>query len=147
LARVEYQERELRSGSLCVRVELDADGALRGVTLPEQVPADLTAAHLSDMLAQLGAWPRSAEGAPFWRKVWERMAEIPWGHALTYQELAEAVGSPRACRAVGQACARNPLPLIVPCHRVLGNEGLGGFAYGSGWKSALLALETEPRPS
>jgi O-6-methylguanine DNA methyltransferase len=137
---------ELRSGPLTARLSLNSAGALRGVTLPPEVPEALTVDDLSGMLSQLAAFPLAAEGAPFWQRVWQRMARIPWGHALTYQELAEEVGSPRACRAVGQACARNPLPLIVPCHRVLANTGLGGFAYGPAWKSALLALETEPRP-
>ena len=126
---------------------MDGDGALHEVTLPKEVPENLTPTELSDMLAQLAKFLRRSNGAPFTQRVWERMSQIPWGHALTYQELAEEVGSPLACRAVGQACAKNPLPLIVPCHRVLANEGLGGFAYGAAWKSALLAVETESRPS
>jgi O-6-methylguanine DNA methyltransferase len=139
-------ELELQSGSLSVRISLDTAGGLRAVTLPPDVPESLTADDLSGMLTQLARYPRASEGAPFWQRVWQRMAQIPWGHALTYQELAAQVGSPRASRAVGQACARNLLPLIVPCHRVLANTGLGGFAYGAAWKSTLLALETEPRP-
>jgi O-6-methylguanine DNA methyltransferase len=147
LARVNLSLRELQSGALRVRITVDADGALHDIKLPDAVPENLTPADLSGMLVQLAQFPRLFHGAPFTRRVWERMSAIPWGHALTYQELAEEVGSPLACRAVGQACAKNPLPLIVPCHRVLANEGLGGFAYGTAWKSALLTLETETRPN
>lgn len=97
------------------------------------------------MLRQLGAFEIAyPERGPFVRKTWERMRKIPWGKALTYGELAAALGSPGASRAVGQACARNELLLIVPCHRVVAQAGLGGFACGLEWKSALLALETEP---
>lgn len=139
-------QRELASGPLKARISVDADGALHRVDLPPEVPEGLESTHLSDLLRQLSAFPLASGGAPFWQKVWDRMAQIPWGNALTYAELAAEVGSPRASRAVGQACAKNPRPLIVPCHRVLGNEGLGGFAYGSAWKAALLALETETQP-
>jgi O-6-methylguanine DNA methyltransferase len=74
------------------------------------------------------------------------MLAIPWGSALTYGELAVAVGSPRATRAVGTACATNRLPLIIPCHRVLAADGPGGFSSGLEWKAKLLELETEPQP-
>jgi len=137
---------EVRSGALAVRISVDAAGNLTEVTLPKHVPAALTADDLAEVLKQLEAFPLADHGAPFMRKVREKMRKIPWGHALTYQELAAKAGSPKASRAVGQACARNPLPLIIPCHRVLAENGIGGFGYGVEWKSALLALETEARP-
>ena len=84
------------------------------------------------------------DAPPFHRKVWQRLRKIPWGSALTYAEMATAVGSPRAFRAVGQACAANPLPIIVPCHRILAQSGLGGFSGGLDWKRKLLELESEP---
>jgi methylated-DNA-[protein]-cysteine S-methyltransferase len=86
------------------------------------------------------------EGARFSRKVWGRMRLIPFGKTATYGDLADSMGSPHACRAVGNACAANPLPLLVPCHRVVGKRGLGGFSAGLGWKRFLLALEKIPNP-
>jgi O-6-methylguanine DNA methyltransferase len=62
---------------------------------------------------------------------------------MTYRELASAVGSPRASRAIGNACAQNRLLIVVPCHRVLAESGLGGFRLGLAWKRRLLELESE----
>lgn len=77
----------------------------------------------------------------FHKRVWEKIAEIPYGETKTYGELAQALGNPGAARAVGQACNANPLALIVPCHRVTGAAGLGGFAGGCAVKRYLLHLE------
>lgn len=139
-------EKTLQSGAFKVRVTVDADGYLTRVHLPAKVPENLATADLAAIYDQLEAFPRHSSGDTFRGRVWKLMSKIPWGQALTYQELAAKAGSPNGSRAVGQACAKNPLPLIVPCHRVLANEGLGGYAYGLEWKSALLALETEARP-
>lgn len=136
----------LRIGSLALDLELDGEGALSGVHLPITVPADLDTTTLAEMIRQLGTYRLKFAGTPFLKKVWQRMAEIPWGSAMTYGELAEAVGSSGGSRAVGRACAINPLPLIIPCHRVLAHEGMGGFGFGPEWKAKLLELETEPQP-
>lgn len=80
-------------------------------------------------------------GTPFMRQVWECMRRIPLGDTNTYADIAGSAGSPGACRAVGNACAANPLPLIVPCHRVVGKRGLGGFSAGTKWKEFLLSIE------
>ncbi|MET1035855.1 MAG: methylated-DNA--[protein]-cysteine S-methyltransferase [Arthrobacter sp.] len=78
----------------------------------------------------------------FRRAVQERLPDIPYGHTASYSELAAAAGSPRAVRAVGSACATNPLPVVVPCHRVLRSDGgLGGYIGGTDAKTALLELE------
>ncbi|MCZ7591982.1 MAG: MGMT family protein [Kiritimatiellae bacterium] len=70
------------------------------------------------------------------------MRDIPAGKTLTYHELAKYAGSADAVRAAGQACARNPLPLFTPCHRVLASDGgLGGFSSGLAWKRHLLRVE------
>lgn len=131
----------LRAGTLAVEVTLGPSG-LQSVTLPAEVPDGLDAAMLASLVAQLAEFPLDLDEAPpFTRSVWKRMQRIPAGQALTYGELATAVGSPRAARAVGQACATNPRLLIVPCHRVVASEGLGGFAYGLDWKRKLLELE------
>ncbi len=74
--------------------------------------------------------------------VQEHLPRIPYGRTQSYQEVAELVGSPRAVRAVGTACATNPLPVVVPCHRVLRSDGsLGGYLGGLEAKATLLALE------
>lgn len=90
--------------------------------------------------------PRSLfveKGTMFQKSVWERIGEIPYGETRTYKELAQAMGNPGAARAVGQACNANPLALIVPCHRVTGSSGLGGFAGGTAAKKMLLLVEQE----
>lgn len=87
------------------------------------------------------AW--TAMGPPFERDVWYALAEIPFGETASYGEIARLVGRPEAARAVGIACARNPLPLVVPCHRVIGTDGgLAGFGGGLALKRALLDFES-----
>ncbi len=82
-------------------------------------------------------------GAPFQIKVWEALVTIPSGHVTTYSELAHAVGSPRAVRAVGTAVGRNPGSWLIPCHRALRKSGgLGGYHWGLPVKRALLAWES-----
>ena len=82
------------------------------------------------------------DGTPFQREVWSALREIPAGETRTYGAIARAIGRPKAVRAVGMANHRNPLPLFVPCHRVVGADGtLVGFAGGLEMKRALLAHE------
>jgi methylated-DNA-[protein]-cysteine S-methyltransferase len=82
------------------------------------------------------------EGTAFQKTVWMRLRDIPYAETISYGELARRVGNPRASRAVGAANGRNPLPVIVPCHRVIGASGhLTGFGGGLPIKEALLALE------
>ncbi len=135
---------EYRAGTFAASLTLDDSGALSAVEFPAKIPVDFDAPALATFAAHLATLPVAADhGGPFTRKVRERMREIPRGSAMTYGELAEAVGSPGAARAVGQACATNRLLLIVPCHRVVAEDGLGGFALGLDWKRKLLELETE----
>ena len=83
---------------------------------------------------------------PFQLKVWRRIAAIPYGQTITYRQLAEEIGHPTAVRAVGTACGKNPVPRIIPCHRVLAtNGGLGGFVWGLAYKQALLTHEQTMR--
>ena len=78
----------------------------------------------------------------FRRLVQRHLPEIAYGQTRTYRQVAELVGNPKAVRAVGTACATNPLPIVVPCHRVLRSDGTpGGYAGGAGAKTTLLALE------
>jgi len=85
-------------------------------------------------------------GTPFQRRVWHVLQRIPPGKVHTYGQIAHAIGKPGAARAVGGACRANPIPVFVPCHRVIGAGGrLGGFSAGLKWKRLLLALERAPR--
>ena len=87
--------------------------------------------------------PLQPDGSEFQKKVWQALREIPFGQTRSYLELAKAVGSSKAARAGGAANSKNPLSIIVPCHRVVGADGsLTGFAGGIATKAALLALET-----
>jgi methylated-DNA-[protein]-cysteine S-methyltransferase len=86
--------------------------------------------------------PTAANGTPFQRRVWAALRKIPYGATRTYGEQAQAIGSPRASRAVGLANGRNPIAIIVPCHRVIGSNGsLTGFGGGLHRKKFLLDLE------
>jgi len=86
--------------------------------------------------------PLAPEGTEFQQKVWRALTGIPFGRTITYGELARRVGRPRAARAVGAANGANPLPVIVPCHRVIGADGgLTGYGEGLPIKAALLELE------
>ncbi|MCX8015321.1 MAG: MGMT family protein [candidate division WOR-3 bacterium] len=78
----------------------------------------------------------------FYQKVWNVVRKIPFGKTMTYSEVARKVDNPKAYRAVGQALKANPLPIIIPCHRVIRKNGsLGGFSAGLKWKKRLLELE------
>ena len=82
------------------------------------------------------------QGTPFQRSVWKQIAKVAFGKTLTYGELARRAGHPGSARAAGAATGRNPIGIIVPCHRIMGANGsLTGYAGGLGRKRALLALE------
>ena len=85
--------------------------------------------------------PMELDGTPFQREVWGELSRIPYGETISYGELARRVGRPKGPRAVGQANGRNPIAIIVPCHRVLASNGIGGYGGGLTCKRALLALE------
>ena len=88
--------------------------------------------------------PVRLTGTDFQQEVWAALCEIPYGATATYGDIARRVGRPRACRAVGMANHRNPVPIIVPCHRVIGSGGaLTGYGGGLAVKSYLLAWEKE----
>jgi methylated-DNA-[protein]-cysteine S-methyltransferase len=88
--------------------------------------------------------PLAPRGTQFQRHVWLALREIPYGETISYGELARRIGKPSASRAVGLANGANPLPIIVPCHRVIGADGtLTGFGGGLAVKRKLLALESE----
>ena len=80
-------------------------------------------------------------GTDFERQVWTKLSEIPYGKVVSYGQLARAIGQPRACRAVANAVGKNPYLILLPCHRVVAAQGLGGFSAGLEAKKKLLALE------
>ena len=137
---------------------LESDGdVLIGLWLPHErrharrdatghVPAVLTQAarELEEYFAGTRTGfevPLELDGTPFQREVWNELTRIGYGETITYGELARRVGRPRGPRAVGQANGRNPVPIIVPCHRVVASGGIGGYGGGLKVKRALLALE------
>ena len=86
--------------------------------------------------------PLDPEGTEFQKKVWKSMMEIPYGETKTYGEIATLIGSPKGARAVGMAANKNPIPIIIPCHRIIGASGkLVGYAGGLSLKERLLQLE------
>jgi methylated-DNA-[protein]-cysteine S-methyltransferase len=94
------------------------------------------------------ALPLAPRGSEFQRAVWSELVRVPYGSTISYGELAGRVGRARASRAVGGANNRNPLPIVVPCHRVIGADGsLTGYGGGLDRKRALLALEGVPLPA
>jgi AraC family transcriptional regulator of adaptative response/methylated-DNA-[protein]-cysteine methyltransferase len=109
--------------------------------------ADALAAA-TDGRGDLSRVPLDVAGSRFQRRVWDALRRIPRGATRGYRELAEALGQPRGARAVAQACAANPVPLAVPCHRVVPKAGgVGGYRFGTWRKRALLAAEAAPRSS
>ncbi len=135
------------------------EDALRGISFqsgrhPAEVPEAWQRAEepFRDAIAQLAAYfagrlrrfdlALAPEGTPFQREVWSALTEIPYGETVSYSELARRIGRPAATRAVGAANGRNPLPIVVPCHRVIGANGsLTGFGGGLSIKRRLLDLE------
>jgi methylated-DNA-[protein]-cysteine S-methyltransferase len=126
----------------------DEDPRVRRIRKPELFVAAAT---------QLGAYfrgeirefdlPLAPAGTKFQQKVWALLQDIPWGQTITYAELAHRSGNPKASRAVGAANGRNPLPIVIPCHRVIGSGGrLTGYAGGLEAKEKLLRLENALRP-
>lgn len=86
--------------------------------------------------------PLEPNGTEFQRRVWKSLIEIPYGETRSYSEIAKAIGNEKACRAVGMANNKNPIPIIIPCHRVIGVNGkLVGYAGGLDVKEKLLKLE------
>lgn len=96
--------------------------------------------------------PLLPDGTPFQKKIWAALRQIPVGETVSYSELAEIIGHPKAARAVGSACAANPIPFLIPCHRVIcANGNIGQFLFGATMKRALLCsekqnLSTNPQP-
>lgn len=144
-------------------VRLEKDGALTKLRFPEKFNAstETPGAALRPCLREIQSaldnyfsgkpiapqMPLSPQGGTsFQRKVWKTLQSIPYGETCTYAWLARQVGSPQGVRAVGNACGKNPIPIFIPCHRIVGSNGsLGGFSSGLKWKKRLLALENKQK--
>lgn len=136
-----------------VELRLPAPGNARGVPRAGSAPrARALGEPLAAALAQLEEYfggkrrafdlPLDLSGTPFQRDVWTTLAEIPYGETVSYGELAAMVGRPTAFRAVGQANGANPVPIVLPCHRVVASGGrIGGYGGGLPVKRKLLELE------
>jgi O-6-methylguanine DNA methyltransferase len=116
-------ELELQEGRDGYRVAAALRAIARGEPVMEPLPLDLSC------------------GTPFQQEVWLALRRIPFGHTRSYGEVAASINRPGAARAVGNACNANPLPLLVPCHRVVAARGIGGFGSGLAMKRRLLRLE------
>lgn len=112
---------------------------------------------LAETIRQLRAWfrgdlrdfdlPLKPQGPAFHQRVWRELCNIPYGETISYGELARRIGSPQASRAVGRANGANPIPIVIPCHRVIGSNGkLTGYGGGLPRKEFLLALERKQLP-
>jgi methylated-DNA-[protein]-cysteine S-methyltransferase len=142
---------------------LGDSGALRRIEFCSQTPKSEIdpewiedRARLSDAMQQISQYFEGARktfdlrlvpaGTPFQQAVWRGLLSIPYGETTSYRDLARVIGRPSAIRAVGAANGRNPLPIVVPCHRVVGSSGyLTGYGGGLHIKETLLALERKNR--
>jgi methylated-DNA-[protein]-cysteine S-methyltransferase len=123
----------------------------QGESLPQQVTV-YESALIKEAAHQLNRYlrgelqvfslPLVPMGTPFMQEVWKTLCKIPYGKTATYKQIAEKIGRPKAARAVGLACRRNPIPFFIPCHRVVGSDGdLTGYRGGLELKKHLLLLE------
>lgn len=138
---------------------ITASGSARAVTTIDFTRDDRSSGEISGELAKLVEELKryasgeavsfeavlDPQGTPFQRLVWSTMRQIPYGQTWTYGQLAAAIGKPKAVRAVGQACHRNPCAPVVPCHRVVASNGLGGYYGGIAMKQWLLDFEKKGR--
>lgn len=130
--------------------ELNAAGKLTALEFTTHEPTDEAPEWLRDLMTRVERTGfQEADrayvemnGTPFQQEVWDALLTIPYGETRTYKQIAEQIGRPKAVRAVGQALNRNPLPILFPCHRVIGSSGkLVGFAGGLAEKQRLLEFE------
>lgn len=136
-------------GTLRVACEDGAITSVEPVSAPaESLPNDLTRLAVKQLGEYFAGERRAFElplrygGTPFQMSVLRELLRIPYGETKSYGDIARAVASPKSCRAVGGACHRNPLLILIPCHRVIGSHGeLTGFGGGLDMKKQLLTLE------
>jgi methylated-DNA-[protein]-cysteine S-methyltransferase len=130
-------------------ITTDENGRLREVRFGSADDGERASGDVANQLREYFAGARKTfeielapRGTPFQLDVWKALCEVPYGETITYAELARRIGRPNAVRAVGAANGANPIPIIVPCHRVIGSNGtLTGYGGGIERKQFLLALE------
>ena len=136
--------RLLSDGQALVRIEFENAHGYDGVERNDPV-LDATAGQLLeyfDGLRRVFDLPVAHTGTEFQRRVWQALSSIPYGELRSYRDIAQQLGNPKAVRAVGTANGSNPVPIVVPCHRVIGSDGsLAGYAGGIELKRRLLVLE------
>ncbi|HXJ38095.1 MAG TPA: methylated-DNA--[protein]-cysteine S-methyltransferase [Bryobacteraceae bacterium] len=146
----EWCDLEVRQG-FSLSIETGPHG-VRSIEFGAHGIHQLSSAVMRNTVRQLQAYfagdlqsfdvPLEIGGTDFQRRVWNALQTIPYGQMRSYSQIAAQIGAPRAVRAVGAANGRNPIPIIVPCHRVIGASGsLVGFGGGLAWKRLLLDLE------
>lgn len=146
LLEIAYSGKNVERVDLCPKAsetKIKKDG---GVLTPEEVNRESAVGQLLDYFngkrKDFDLSPNLTSGTEFQRKVWEEMSKIPPGSTLTYGDLAEKAGNRKAARAVGMAAHRNPIAIVVPCHRVVGSKkSLGGYGMGTWRKKWLLSHE------
>lgn len=128
--------------------------SIQYINIPTQEERESKSSILLECIRQLDEYflgkrkqfviPLRPKGTPFQQNVWQALLSIPYGKTMTYQEVAQKIGNEKACRAVGMANHLNPIPILIPCHRVIGkNHSLTGYALGLEKKQVLLDLEKE----
>ncbi|WP_415881732.1 methylated-DNA--[protein]-cysteine S-methyltransferase [Neptuniibacter sp. QD34_54] len=141
-------------GSLLIKANNSAITSIHFLQDNETVPELLGNALTNQCVSELSEYfagkrvrfdvPLAPNGTKFQQSVWNALNDIPYGKTCSYGEVAKKIGKPKAARAIGMANNRNPIPIIIPCHRVLGSNGnLTGYAGGLENKSYLLNLETK----
>lgn len=114
---------------------------MKAAAAPDAFRAQLSG-YFEGTLTQFTQEIKLLSGTPFEQRVWLALKEVPYSQTRTYKWLAEQIGNPRAMRAVGQALSKNPIPIVLPCHRIIESDGnLGGYASGTDIKRRLLQLE------
>ncbi len=138
--------RLVSNGTHLVRIEFEGQQANAGeASLATDPVLEAACAQLREYFAKARhsfELPLDPVGTPFQKSVWAALSQIPYGELRSYRDIAQQIGNAAAVRAVGAANGRNPLPIVVPCHRVIGSDGsLTGFAGGLEAKTVLLQLE------
>ncbi|MGV8905309.1 MAG: methylated-DNA--[protein]-cysteine S-methyltransferase [Acetobacterium sp.] len=128
-----------------IRLKTPVDAGITRQLKEESQLLKTAAEQLKEYLAgnrQTFDLPLDPKGTEFQRSVWQALLDIPYGEIRSYKEIAEAIGNPKACRAVGMANNKNPISIVIPCHRVIGADGsLVGYGGGIALKEKLLKLE------
>lgn len=139
--RIDWQDDAVTGLRIVTRDDHKLDGDGTPTTLTDRTFDELER-YFAGELREFTVPVAFTFGTPFQRAVWHALQQIPYGQTRTYAQIAQAVGRPKAVRAVGSANNRNPIPFIVPCHRVIGANGnLVGYAYGVEMKRSLLLME------